>query len=294
VRGVVVELALAGVLAPALAAAVLLLVAWRPWRRDKAALPAWGAPLAVGVAYVAGHVATHGVPHVPRWIGVKEGLVYVAVAATLFGLVEAWTRPAGLVLTLARAAASFALPWALLGFVRAYAWSGREALFWTAGLALALCALWTLAAAEAERLPGARVPLAFLVTCVATSVALGLGRSASLAQLAGVLAVPAGALLVLAWMRPDVSLAPGGLSVLVPVLYGLLLAGVFAAELPLASAAFLAASPLAPALTARGPLARLHPTPRALVAALLVALVAVAALAPLTVAAAEPDPYAGY
>ena len=64
------EMALAGILPPVTVAAVALGLAWKPWRRGRVTpgrATAWGAPLAIGLGYAAGHLGTHGWPRFHPW-----------------------------------------------------------------------------------------------------------------------------------------------------------------------------------------------------------------------------------
>lgn len=292
--------ALSGIWPPALVSGLVLAAAWRPLRggrraeRAEAARPTWrealGGPLAIGLGYVACDVGLHGFPPPPPGNGIKDRLVYVALATVLVGAVEAWRR--GRAWHVGRVALCVAAPWFLLDFMREHHWEGATEVLWLAGLAAAALALVSGVDVLARRSPGSGGPALGVALVSLAAGALHFGGSASLAQLAGGLATPLGAFAVLAWWRRDASLAGGATTSATTLYLGLVAAGFFAAELPGASAALLALAPLGawigrlPALEGRG--------------ALRLATAAVAMLAPAALAlwlakdAVPPNPYAGY
>ena len=239
---------LAGVLPPALVGAALLALAWRVWR-PRGSVPAapssaWGAPLAFGLGYAAAHAAIHGTaPPLSLELDVKETLAWAGIAVALVGLGLARGSAAGKLLA---GALALALPWVLLDFQRGARWSTGVALLWT-GLFGSVLALGGLSAeALARRLPGLLAPLLWMAVGTAAALSLVLGASGSLGQLAGALAAVAGAALVLALRQPRPGLAGGGAFAAWLLIGGLLLAGVYAAELPPGSAVLLALAPHAP------------------------------------------------
>lgn len=246
---------LAGVVPPAIVSGVALGLAWRPWSHTRVRASggnAWGAALAVGLGYAAGQVGIHGWPSLALSVPVKDGLFYVAVVAALCGTVRAADRLAVRVVLCA------ALPWYLLDFMRQHHWDGVQTWSWSAGLAAGVLGLWSGLERLARARPGPTLPLAWAAVCSCAGAALHLSGSASLAQLAGALAVPLGLAWLVSLRQPGLTLAGGGVRCVALLFAGLLLAGHFASELPGASALLLAASLLGPALgsLARGPRAR--------------------------------------
>ena len=241
------EIAARGIVPPALVAAAFLVAAWKPWRRSGPGggpRTAWGPPLAVGLGYAVGHVAADGWPPLALQVGVKPGLFYVAVAAAFVGLHEAARRP----VWWSRVLVAVGLPVYLLDFMRQHYWSGREAWLWTLGLGGALFVGWSGLERLARRQPGPALSLCWMLAATLTSVALFLSGTATLAQLAGVLATVLGVAAVIGWRRPELSLAPGGTTSLALVFTGLLWAGHFASELTGPATLLLAVAPFAPAL----------------------------------------------
>ena len=199
------NLALQGVLLPAVLAGLVLLVGWRLHRRDGGAAPAWVVSLAVGAAAASGHVLRFGWQWAPReswrWLG------WIVCAAALLGMLETWpaTRPSAW-----RWGARAAVTWAALRLVLGYklerAWTGFEGQAVLAALCAAvLCAWWLW-----ERGLGAfaaRSGALFLwSTWTLGAVMLLFAYSARLAELGGAVCAGLGALVVAGFLRPRASL----------------------------------------------------------------------------------------
>jgi hypothetical protein len=229
--------ALLGILLPAGTAALVLCLAWP--RRGRA-LRAWGPPLVLGLAFATGYVATHGWPPLPP-LGIKHWIFYAGLFGGLYGAYEALAeRPRAIWRVLLAAGA----PYFFLGFMREHHWTRTQALLWTVGLALWTYGSWLGLEALARRLGGAMLPLALALAIGLGAGALHLAGASTLAQLAGALAVPLAMLSLGAGLKPETSLAPGGLAPLVLVHLGLVWAARFAAELGAASFVLLSLAPL--------------------------------------------------
>jgi len=233
--------ALRGVLPPLVVGAVFLTLAWPPWRTRgvrAGARNVLAAPLALSLGYLATHVAIHGsLPPLSLRLDVENTLAWAAVLLAPVGCLVARRRAGWTLLVLAF---SLAFPWVLLDFLRTGRWDTMEALVWTGMLGGALA----LGGGSLERLaceaPGPVLPFGLCLVASLAAVGLTLGGSASLGQLAGALAVVLGCAAVLACRQGGLVLV-GGALVLWQLLGGLLLAGVFAADLPWPSALLLAA-----------------------------------------------------
>ncbi len=226
----------AGVVPPALAAGAALACA-RALGRARA-----GPPLALGLAAFAGFVGTHGWPGDPRHADVKEALAWSAPALALAAALLERERAAALARVGAAFALAFALAWYELDFVRAYRWKGAAAWIGCAALAAAAMLAATLLGRLARRRGAAAARELGLGQALASALAAGallLGSSASLGQLSGAVAVGATAVALLGR-----SFGPGAALAAVLLHHGLLWAGHFAAELPVAAAALAGASPL--------------------------------------------------
>jgi len=236
----VLEPVLLGVLLPALAAGVLLLLLHRIWGSGET--PAGPALLC---AFSAGHAALFGWPSLPppETLG---WLPWLAILALLPGLAafRGWSgNAAG---WLVRAAVVGALLAASLRPMLANYWSGGEAALWLVLLGAGLLAWWGAAETLAARNPGWIVPLLLLTAACATAGVLLNSGSAKLAQLAGVLASGLGAAMVFGIRHRGFSLAGSGLAVAAVILAVLWLNGYFLGEMaPLPALLLPASLPLA-------------------------------------------------
>jgi len=240
-----------GIALPAVLAGLLLLGLRR-------VLPgAVAGAIAVGVAYLAGHIGLRGWRGwVPRestdWVG-AVALLGLFVGAT--GLTR--RGPTGLRSLTRLLLAAFAA-WLVVGKVlgREHAGAGlvRELLVLGAGIAVAWSALESLAQPAVRGGPFA----VLLVTSLGCALVLGISGSIVLAQLAGVMTATLGAVLVLCARQRSAEVLLGVAGPAALVLGVLLLAGLHLADVPAPSALLLAAAPLCALLVrlAAGLLAR--------------------------------------
>jgi len=245
--------AVLGFLVPALVAAAALALGWRG--RQPAEGRGWVAALAVAAGYAAGHAAILGLPPFPP-IDVTHWAFYIALAAgMLCGLPWPGGGTAGGRAAL-RAALALAVPLVVLWPRARHAWSLPQSALWLAGSALAIFAL----SAALESLVGRRgargVPPGLTVGTALASATLLASGSALVAQLAGALAAPLGALAVGAWLWPARS-ALGAALPFASLFSTLLLLGFHYVEMPASSALLLALFPLSPWLVELAPLRRL-------------------------------------
>jgi hypothetical protein len=275
--------AFAVLLAMALAAGLSALAA-RTFRRRGFA-PWWGA-LAVGLAYVLAHagVATPAIPPVDVTDRVPMlALAGAVVAASLAGGRDVlWARVVGY---LGLAALAYVV---MLGPVLG-AGAGdysRETIIQLALIAVgSLLAMLNLALLDA---PSQRPKFwaALTVLALGTGVILVLANSAVLFQLGGVLALVLAASLLGAWGLP----VGGGIPVAATVLTALVIEGAVYAFLPATAALVLAAAPAVLWLVRLGPLARLGPKGRVVVASGLI-LIPLAVAVFLVLSSRSPDGY---
>jgi len=282
--------ALKGILPPLALAVPILAAAWRPFGRrpiEDSAVTRGAAPAAIGLGYLAGHVALTGWPPLAWDVELKHGLFYLCLLATLLGLLEArGARPA----RVGQLILSVLVPVYLLDFVRAHRWTTTESVLWSTGLALAILAGAASAEALARRREGVSIPLAWTVVGTGAATALHLSGSTSLGQLMGAWTSVLGACVVLAVLRPRFRLAPGALTILV-LLAGGLLGGLFASELRPISAILLFLAVFGPWL---GELPRLRDRsgPVGLLTRLLPVLLLSGAAVWIEVVSRPADPYA--
>jgi hypothetical protein len=261
-----------GIVLPAAASAAVLLLTWRPWRRD---LPpertAWGVGLALAAGYLVGHVGIDGRPPWPPREA-TDRLWYLTFAAAALGLLDGWRLCPAWVRWLLRAALWLGAVWLL----------ARPALrqpdvcgpvLTLLGLGAAGLLFWAALGAVARRLPGAGLPLALLPTAAGTAVLLYRCHSARLAQLAGVMAATLVPVLARSCFRPTLTVATAPVVLLLP---GLWLTGRFYCDppAPLTSLALLAAAALAAGVGCLPGVRRRPAWQRNLLAAVLAALLA--------------------
>ncbi len=232
-----------GLLLPAGAAGLILLLGWRPWKRalEPDAAAAAAGPLALGGAWLAAQIAIVGVALPP--VQASDWLAVLVAAAVLGGLVEALRRPPAWMRWSWRAALSLALPALLALPLWRSSWSSLEALAVIGAAAIGVFGAWSLLEAQARRRAGAAMPLLLAVLAGGSALVLALSGSASLGQLGGALAAAVGAALVIALLQPRLSLAHGAIGPLVIALAGLWLNGTFYADVPIGSLVLLFVAP---------------------------------------------------
>lgn len=230
------------VVAPALAAAVLLLVGVQPWRREDARSGRWAIGLIPGAGALAAYVAVRSFPELPP-VGSSDKLLWIGLLASAYGAVESLlpaSVPPG-ARWVGRAALCVATP--------AYVLSQGSAIGvpWIAGGSAVMLAAWAGHEHLADRLAGPPLPAALAALGFGVATATGTQGSALLAQTAGGVTVGAAAILVAALiLRPKLQLSPGLTAGFVVLLGGVTLAGHHFAEVTLGSVLLLAVAALAP------------------------------------------------
>jgi hypothetical protein len=233
---------------PAVAASAAVVVA----RAVAPAARPWVLALGAAVGVIATNLGLAGVPRLPPidtigWIPIAVGGGFVVLAAFEW---PAARRP-GLGLGALAIVAAFAA-WAIGRPTWAQIGAGRS-LGWIGGGALAVVAVAGGAASAATRIPPLAVGLALVATTAGGALAAAASHSALLAMVLGGVAATIGALSIGGRVlgRPIGDGATFGvlaLGMAGPILYGALYA-----SLPLAVAALLVASGLAPLVVARLP-----------------------------------------
>jgi hypothetical protein len=265
-----------GALLPAAVSAAVLLLTWRPWRRD---LPpegtAWGVGLALAAGYLVGHVGVEGgrPPWPPR--EAVDRLWYLTFAAAALSLLDGWRRGPAWLRRLPRAALWLGAVWLLS--LAALRQPGGEAVPTLLGAAAAGLLFWAALAGLARRLPGPALPLALLPTAAGAAVLLYRCHTIRLAQLAGVVAAALLPLLARSCVRPALMTATAPVVLLLPGLW--LTARLYAYTTPPAtSLALLAAAALAAGVTCLPGVRRRPAWQRNLLTAALAVLLAVVAV----------------
>jgi hypothetical protein len=244
------------------------------------------AAVGLGMGYLTGHLRILGPPPLPP-VDTTQWLFYVVILSVAAGL---WRGIGARWGTLAAAIPAAGLLSATLRPMWTYHWGGGEAAIWGAGLFAALLLLWLsqdrLASVSPE---GPQQSLVFLWVALAVSAVLGLSATALLAMLAAALAVGLGVLALISFF----SRVPSGGWRLVAfaVLAGLLLNGLFYAQLTGWNAALLAVAPAAAWLSRAPWIRRQGPWVRIAAALLAVILVTVPAVADAALAYLRESPY---
>ncbi len=275
---------LAVIFALGLAAGLSALAARSKRRLGGGSTAPWWGTIAVGLAYAVGHagVATPSIPPAD----VTDRIPIIALISAVVAIVLAggrgrsWGRISGYL------GLAILVNVVMLGPVLGSGDFPQETVIWLAASAVA-SVLATLNVGLLDA-PGRRVDLwaALVVFAFGAGVVLVLSNSAVLFQLGGVLAVVLAASLLGAWGLP----IGGGVPVALAVLTALIVEGFVYAFLPASGALILAAAPATLWLTRIGPLARLGPRTRAVVAAVLISI-PVALAAGLVLASKSNDGY---
>jgi hypothetical protein len=250
--------ALAGVVLPAVVAAVVLLLtrlAGGGARGAPRGAGAAGAALAIGAGDLAAHVALRG------WRGwvPKESLDWIAASAAaglLVGVLGLTRRGPAALRLLWRAGFGFAAAWFVAGRALARRGELSTVLGEMALVAAAGAAGWSLLESRRDADDAARPawlpPLMLTTAAGSAALAVGLSGSVVLGQLTGALAAALGGALVATRLRLAPPLLPGAAPVLALTLLGLLLAACVHASLPPLAAALLALAAVVPPPVATG------------------------------------------
>lgn len=215
---------LRSVIAPQVGAIVLLLLLWRPWRKNAPAPLPIVTALSLGAAFIAAQLIAHG------WHGWYPGdttrrIVYAALFAIAIAGVETWPKLPNPARHALRLLGSVAIVWMLTAHRRRNGdWSGGEIWLWTA-LWSAIVMLWTTCANNlASRRPGPAWPMLLSILALGLSLTAFKAGAASFSQLAGLLVAWMHGVFVLAliWKKLDLTrgaatvfgLGAGGLLVL--------------------------------------------------------------------------------
>jgi len=248
-----IQTALLAILLPATIAGVFVLLLSRFGDPERGS--GLGVALGLAFGFSAGQVALVGWPGLLP-VDATYRLLHLALAGAAVGVGEVlWKGKAPLLWALRGALAALVLG-LLLRSVMEHTWEGNEAVFWLAGLFVAVLVFATVLEQLGRTTRGFELPFLLVLLTSAGSGALVLAHSAFLGQLGGALAAALGAVGVVALIRPSIRLSPGGVPVVTAVYSALLLCGYFFATLPASSAVLLWLAPGAAALGGVGPLAK--------------------------------------
>jgi hypothetical protein len=201
-----IQTALRGLVPPVVIALIVLIAAWRPWRKDPPSLRVGvaGSALALALAYAVTDtlVAGKGPGFPPTdlhrwlpWLGALASLVVIALpppAGERFRVYDAVSIAAFTLMRWDQVSSKGSVLYGVL-------WVG-------------MCTLIAGAVrADATRVApkGPLVPLVWLVACIGASITYLQSTFAFLSQMAGALAAVMGVLTVLSLWRPNLPLVPG-------------------------------------------------------------------------------------
>jgi hypothetical protein len=267
---------LRAILPTAILSALLLAIAWRPWRTYEGARGWWGSALALALGYAAADAAmSRGWPGLPphepsRW------MTYIALAAGLVGVLEPWWR--GKPWRFPAAAAFLAATFALLLSVKLKQRAAIPAsLLRIAAFTAVGCLLWWALTRYARGHTGARLPLVLWASASGASAILLQSRDPTTALLVGGIAAGLGWFVILAWWRPTLAATRWAIPVFVAILTGQVM-NASRYELPTVSAALALASPACVWLGDLPPLRRVPPWAGTLLCLAAVGLLTISAL----------------
>ncbi|MEL7473521.1 MAG: hypothetical protein AAGK04_09410 [Planctomycetota bacterium] len=229
---------LRSVVGPALAAAILFSLLWRPWRRvggerqPMAPWP-WLAGVTLGGAFVASWLIAQGF-HGLWPVDTTRRIVWAPVLGIVVaGLAMASGRWRAIALPAVVLLGSFLLTWMLTEHRRQPGrWEGAWVAVWTAAWTLGVAGAWLGLVWTCVRRPGPLLPL--VLSFAATALALVVTRAgvASLGQMGGVVSAWLGFVFLVALLNRSFTLAPVGAHVLAACLLSIVLLGYTTAPTP--------------------------------------------------------------
>lgn len=269
--------ALLGVLPPVIITLILVVIAWRPWKKSGWPNGDWGSALGVAAGYATADILVRG------WQGALPSggdlHPHIAVLAAFF--VMATSRPklatfrSLLAIILTVGAAALVLRTSLA--------DNRDVALKVLGISAgAGLVMWASCSTAAKCSGGARVPLMLWAAAAGNALIFLQNTSLSLAQMSGALAACMGVFVLLGWWRPLLPAVRGAIPVYVLVMLGLLIAGRgFAVEWRTTQWSFIlaACAVASPLLTLFPPIKKLKPWQGTLVGMLLTVALCIAGLA---------------
>lgn len=262
-----------------------------------------GAAVGLGLGYVLGHATVRewfsGTRPKDAWDAVRiwtsEGgtfplfagdafdwLPWLATAAAFVGALDAIRPAPGWARWENRAILTALTLWLILGPLFGGTWEPGQGARWLSAIGAGILLLWAFLDGRAEQLKGAMAPV-LLASSIALAIVLGLSGSAIFAFLGGVLSAAIAGVWVASWWGTGINLSRGVIPPFVVVHVGLILSGLFYAEVPRISALALSVAPVATSIDRIGRLSRLDGRKLAVLraAALLIPLLVAIGLAAL-------------
>lgn len=142
------QLVIFGIVLPIAISAVVMMIAWRPWRKPPGAFSignrgGWGGALAVGAAYIVAHIGIHSWPvFVPT--EAQHAVFWAAVLGVLVGLFGARFRQRIILCAAGRFFGMFGIIWLVMRWKMILGqWSMGELILWVTIGAVAGALCWT-------------------------------------------------------------------------------------------------------------------------------------------------------
>lgn len=222
----------------------------------------WGLPLGLGFGFALGHAAVRGWLTAPEWptgppLDAVDWAPWLALIAAGLGAIDA-ARPVGIGWRWSgRALLTAAVIALVLGPLMNGAWMDQRfrGLDRLIGLGVVMLAVWGAIGGSVERIGRDSLP-PILGWCAGSGLVLLAAHSLALGASAATLASALGPALIAACWWPGLTLARGGIAVVVVALAALILGGLFYADVPVVAALVLAIAPLALAVDRLGPIRR--------------------------------------
>lgn len=263
---------------PAAVALLVLVAAWRPWRREHPVMRGhWGAALAAGVAFLAAYALLDG--EVPAWppTQARHWLFYLAAGLTVVALLDAaghaflhipvWVRA-----EIALLASGLLVLCLFFSLLQGDTWPASASAQWMVGMTVVLHLAWVSTEMLVSRLPRGTGPAVLWVFTSGAALVLMLSGSLVYGRLAGVMAVAAFVTFVVSLASRGFSLSRGAVTIIIPVTVAILFLGYHLAELDAANAALLLGAVMLPWLARLPVLVRRPPWVRETVAVALAVL----------------------
>jgi hypothetical protein len=233
-----------GVILPFALSVVILLVAWRPWKRSRGTPAAWGGPLAAGAAFAVAFASLQGLHHVLALSSAIMWLFYIAAGFTLLGLVDASVRlPSALRAVLVFVAAVAASGMLLRFEFTNHVWDPQHGVLWLSAIALVTLLWWI--TLEQTAVGGAIVaPLAMGALGGSSALIIAVLVEQTTGQAIGAMTIAVGVAMVMMIWSGKASLARGTAMVVAGVGVSALAAEYFVSSLPLQFVLLLAFAPV--------------------------------------------------
>jgi hypothetical protein len=250
-----------GIIAPAVLAAVAMVLAYLPRRKIRPREPQfWGAALAIAGGFAITYIGIRGgMPKLPPR-SADAWLFLAPISAVLIGVI-ATLLPRQRWLDAILSIGVLALLAHLLLLNRQHAIAASTLHKWMMAATAGSIVWWIGMEMLVSRLRGTTMPLILTITTMVSAAVIANAHSQAYGQLAAGLGAALAAITVLSLYLRGLTLARGGMLAIAAILLGLLLCAHHYADLGLRDLIFLAAAPLCAWIAEIPPLAR-KPKPR--------------------------------